>query len=125
MGKDTSEDESLFKLWEKKLKSEGLVGGTTSLVMSRQRRIDPKLMEYNKLCWDLLNSGKITDKYESFILEKHCEGVSSRETVSLIKKLNIISSFKKVNNNIGKTSVVRDLTRVLHRYGIKYRGFKK
>jgi hypothetical protein len=103
--------------WQAKLKKSGFVDIETSAnikidVIEKQKfQHDPAFLAYNEVCVAFLNSGKIKDKLDLFIFEKHCEGMSNAEISKLLK----VFKFRQLDTS----TVDRRVLRILSSAGIK------
>lgn len=127
---ETSEFKSLELEWTKKLKESGLKtmeaasDKKRNSIRKQEGKIDPNVSQYNRICWDLVNSGKIKNRLDLFILEQHADGMSTREIADLIKSKKMRARFNSYKS-ISHMSVFRRLMIMFKVNDIKYIGFDK
>lgn len=78
------------KEWYKKLKDDGFndietAKQTKTNSFDKQTiQVDPKAILYMSLCENYLRTGKITNKLDLFIFEKHVDGLNQQQTAELL-----------------------------------------
>ena len=110
------------KQWAKKLKESGFndietgYDKETGYVHKQEFKVELANVVYFEKCSSFLHSGKIKDKLDLFIFEKHCEGLSTRDTEKLLKEF----KFRSLDH----VNIYRRLIRILASAGIEPITFK-